>query len=1077
MLEKSLSKRELEKIIQNSIKKYGFFKTSILLESLKSLGFYYATTSGLSINIEDLKSPIEKDNILKNINLDLHKISKLWQNGCVTQIERFKKIMDDWTIASEILKLEILSSYEQSNLTNNLFIMAASGARGNISQVRQVIGIRGLMSDQEGNIIDVPIATNFREGLTSIDYFISSYGARKGIVDTALKTADAGYLTRRLIYVTQDLVIRERFCADKMGLTSILDKYGIKSNFIGQSILSYYTKNRLKQKIFKSNNILTEDLFNIIKQEINENSFLYLNTRSVLTCKLYNSICQACYGWDLAKKELVALGTTIGIIAAQSIGEPGTQLTMRTFHTGGVYSGTVEGDIKTPISGKITNLNTLKWEYGRTKYGNIAKQLLKNTILNIIDFNNIKYIISLNKDSLIYLNLKKYIIKDQSIAESSFDINSNNKKKFREIYPNFEGEIFFENNEKNKKQNTQFLAKDHRLCIGANKLLYLKKNALYLDPFQITSKKAIAMLKIVSPIFGISEILDNNIYIHSILDKVKQSTLFDYSYQFKSQNDLEHIHQKISNILNTNLISTSLNLDLNSIDQDFSEYIIKIVPLINSYQWIYPSTTIAHIYIHLKTDEKNTVYNIKKNKRKNDFIINLKKDNSCIFKNYLNYFSNISKKINIYNSSNFYNLKNDGFSQISQKLEYIVLNKGSFINNTYNRFAFPNSVIGITINYKKKANDIVQGLPKVENIIEAREYSKFAVLAESPSIFLGSDQNNLIEVNNNNFFSNIRCEGKIEKKLETKKIAQTINIAYNGFRNKNLCLYKNKFYIYRLKEEIPNIINSKIKITPIYKINTSKKNIWLNVVKEYLLPDSNILYVMTENNIGLELKPMNVIYTKNIKTFHKLIKKAGDYLDICEPITTGILSPKEFLRILYGYYFSLFGTQEGYIKTVTKFQILAINSIYAIYKSQGVDISLKHIEIVIKQLTSKATIINSGDSPLISNEKISSNLANHIFEILKSYTPNNVQYAPSFVAASKYSLNKEGFLTNAGFQETKQVLIKSSLHGTKDWLKTLKAAIIAGKLSQIGTNIFNHTHYLDFIYKYKHYDSFKKNKK
>jgi DNA-directed RNA polymerase subunit beta' len=228
--------------------------------------------------------------------------------------------------------------------------MAFSGARGNMSQVRQLVGMRGLMSDQEGKIIDFPIQQNFREGLSSTDYVISSYGARKGIVDTALKTADSGYLTRRLIYLAQDFIIREVNCKTNKGMLLFLTKSSEDQNFLGRYVLSvkelfFPYSEQFEKKEF----LITEEALKKIKRK----APLQLQIRSPLTCQSLGSICQRCYGWDLAQKKPIRLGEAVGIIAAQSIGEPGTQLTMRTFHTGGIFTGETLKQITAPFSGRI----------------------------------------------------------------------------------------------------------------------------------------------------------------------------------------------------------------------------------------------------------------------------------------------------------------------------------------------------------------------------------------------------------------------------------------------------------------------------------------------------------------------------------------------------------------------------------------------------------------------------------------------------------------------------------------------------------------------------------------------------
>ena len=259
---KTVTKNILETIVHETFSKFGAVSSSSLLDSLKLLGFSYATNAGISINIEDLKTPDVKRKFIQTANDEIDFISEQWQQGFVSDTERFQSIIDSWNVATESLKNRIVDYYQTFDPANNLYIMAFSGARGNMSQVRQLVGLRGLMSDQEGRIIDLPIQANFREGLSSIDYIISSYGARKGIVDTALKTADSGYLTRRLIYVAQDLIIRENDCNTKQGVIILLNKNTNVKNIIGRTLISVKNIESPYNSIYEGDNILdNETLF------------------------------------------------------------------------------------------------------------------------------------------------------------------------------------------------------------------------------------------------------------------------------------------------------------------------------------------------------------------------------------------------------------------------------------------------------------------------------------------------------------------------------------------------------------------------------------------------------------------------------------------------------------------------------------------------------------------------------------------------------------------------------------------------------------------------------------------------
>ncbi len=347
----TISKKRLEALIHKIYSTNSIYATGCLLDALKNLGFHYATNSGLSISIEDLKTPMLKELLLQEASKVIALTSEKWERGLITDAERFQAIIDTWTKLTEKLKSRILTYYEEFDPLNSLYVMSSSGARGNTSQVGQLIGMRGLMADQKGQIIDLPIQSNFREGLTSTDYLVSSYGARKGIVDTALRTADAGYLTRTLIYLAQDLIIREHDCKTTTGISAVIVGEDDFASIIGRSLISLIQKNGRIIPCYRA--ILTEKMARDLSIRL-QFPFI-LNVRSVLACEAHGSVCQICYGWDLAERSPIALGEAVGIIAAQSIGEPGTQLTMRTFHTGGVFAGEKIDQIIAPFSGWLGN--------------------------------------------------------------------------------------------------------------------------------------------------------------------------------------------------------------------------------------------------------------------------------------------------------------------------------------------------------------------------------------------------------------------------------------------------------------------------------------------------------------------------------------------------------------------------------------------------------------------------------------------------------------------------------------------------------------------------------------------------
>ena len=410
-----INKKQLKELLAWSFSKYDSMQASLLADELKYLGFKYATQAGISISIEDLKVPTTKNEMLEKANRQILNAEKICLKGKITDVERFQKIIDTWSIASESLKDNVVSYFKTYDPLNSVYIMAFSGARGNLSQVRQLVGMRGLMADPSGEIMRVPIKKNFREGLTITDYLMSGYGARKGIVDTALKTANSGYLTRRLIDIAQDIIIREKDCLTYASFL-INTKNKIDSGqIIGRVLLKSVYEPKTQKLVALANTQITSKLITIFQQK--QVSKFYI--RSPLTCNLYHSICQMCYGWDLSNQNLVDLGEAVGILAGQSIGEPGTQLTMRTFHTGGIFTSEARQQIVSPKNGLIKFSKILKTIILRTNRGDdVLLTRNSGSLILIPEQRNEEIIqIELLRNTILFIKSNQYIKKSALIGE------------------------------------------------------------------------------------------------------------------------------------------------------------------------------------------------------------------------------------------------------------------------------------------------------------------------------------------------------------------------------------------------------------------------------------------------------------------------------------------------------------------------------------------------------------------------------------------------------------------------------------------------------------------------------------
>jgi DNA-directed RNA polymerase subunit beta' len=331
-----MDRKQLKTVVAKCYEVLGNEETAEVVDQIKRTGFEYATQSGITIAVNDLKVPEEKQQLIDEAEAEVRVIDEEYESGFITEQERYDATVKVWNRTVEQVKSTI---EDQLSEYGSVYTMSISGAKGNISQITQMAGMRGLMTDPSGRIIDLPIRSSFREGLTVLEYFISTHGARKGLADTALRTADSGYLTRRLIDVAQDVIINVMDCGTRMGVWLDQPEQGMLETF-SERIMGRYSAMDLEDP--KNGEMLAafnEEIDDVKAQRIEELGLERVYVRSALTCQAKRGLCQLCYGRSPARGALVTEGEAVGIVAAQSIGEPGTQLTMRTFHTGGVASG------------------------------------------------------------------------------------------------------------------------------------------------------------------------------------------------------------------------------------------------------------------------------------------------------------------------------------------------------------------------------------------------------------------------------------------------------------------------------------------------------------------------------------------------------------------------------------------------------------------------------------------------------------------------------------------------------------------------------------------------------------------
>ena len=522
-------KGRLKSLISWSVINCGEQFTIELVENLKNVGFEYATQAGVSLSLDDLKIPPTKAQLVSEAELQIISAQIEYKRGHLTAVEKFQQLIDTWHRTSETLKQNVIQYFRATDILNPVYMMAFSGARGNVSQVRQLVGMRGLMADPQGQIIDFPIRSNFREGLTLTEYVISCYGARKGLVDTALRTANSGYLTRRLVDVSQHVIVCKFDCGTPRGIllsdmtegpkvllslqnrlvgrvlaediytnlnslndtilvkestTSLNQNYNTnqnsKLNFPNKKIplIKNVPLPKLADATVLPTNLIArkdQEISSILAEKIAKLRIQVL-VRSPLTCEAKSSICQLCYGWSLAHGNLVSLGEAVGILAAQSIGEPGTQLTMRTFHTGGVFSGDLMTEIRAPFNGVIEFTEFLQGVLIRTPHGKIAfltkiqgefyitlskkPQQAKNansnpntntflgtSLVTPNEGSTLKHKFKIPASTILFARQGEFVFEKQLIAEfSSISTQTNQRiQEKRNLNSELEGQVFFEN--------------------------------------------------------------------------------------------------------------------------------------------------------------------------------------------------------------------------------------------------------------------------------------------------------------------------------------------------------------------------------------------------------------------------------------------------------------------------------------------------------------------------------------------------------------------------------------------------------------------------------------------------------
>lgn len=1152
---KVIDKSELKKLITWAFRNYGIARASNMADQLKDLGFYYATKAGISLSLEDLRIPPNKRNLLESTFNSIKVTDQRYKRGEITAVERFQKVIDTWNYASDNLKQEVIDYFKDTDPLNSIYMMAFSGARANISQVKQLVGMRGLMADPQGQIIDLPIFHNFREGLTITDYFISSYGARKGLVDTALRTADSGYLTRRLVDVAQDVIIREYDCKTSRGLLieEMVDNQkvliSLEQSLLGRVLAEDIINVNNGKIIAEANHSLNNDLLN----KINELNLSNVLVRSPLTCSSMRSVCQLCYGWNLAHGKLVDLGEAVGIIAAQSIGEPGTQLTMRTFHTGGVFTGELSQNIMTSLDGVVSYSQNIPLTSRRNRYGDDVKLVHTDFSIKVTDNKNQEKTFFILKNSLLFVDNLQHVKKGDVLAEYPINKKLSTEKAQKTIVADFSGSVHFRLDKNNRSINTKSIDKDVIVWILSGEVYNLPKfTKLMITQDQFVDKTTlIARTELLNDKNGKVYIVQDKNSLPKIL-LVTSSKLYtnikvivertqDYKRYFietenkdkfllKCQPNKKIVHQQIigdliSNVYKTNTGGIIKYLDLSissSNEQDIynihgSGYIL----------WIPEETHIVNKDISLLLVENLT------------FIESGTEIIQNIFSNNSGFLEIIEKdgiireiiikpgKLVELSSSNVKLDKHRGFlrpgetflSQVTtDKLvywEYVnILNKHYVLLRPVIIYSLPSKNLLLKFSQTSFATDMVNlklvrrtyfrdgeriksisgvNLVLTHLIVELKENTlpvkcymqlhsddevannsifilkfitaDFLTIKES---FLNKSSNlyaktsilvqdgDYVESNSvisqTDIFSSI--DGQIGCIEETKNSSRRIliisrNNTINLKRETDQILnFKVNDYVYagdKITDSLVTSVSGQI-------IDISDKYLTIRVGQPYLISAGSLVHISHYSLIQRG---------ENIATLIFERFKTGDIVQGL-PRIEEILEARKKIDNSFNPHFILENKFRGYINqglsiyracrlSITEIQILLVKEVQSVYQSQGVYISDKHIEVIVRQMTSKVKIENGGDTNYLPGELVELQKVESINKSLVLKNSNLASYYPILLGITKASLNTDSFISAASFQETTKVLTEAAIHGKTDQLRGLKENVIIGRLIPAGT--------------------------
>jgi DNA-directed RNA polymerase subunit beta' len=1225
-----VGKGQLKKLVAWAFTNYGSARSAQIADQLKDLGFRFATRAGVSISVDDLQVPPVKRQMLEAAEAEIRATEARYTRGEITEVERFQKVIDTWNSTSEALKDEVIRNFEATDPLNSVYMMSSSGARGNMSQVRQLVGMRGLMADPQGEIIDLPIKTNFREGLTVTEYIISSYGARKGLVDTALRTADSGYLTRRLVDVSQDVIVREIDCGTTRGVTVRAMTDGdrvlipLEDRLLGRVLASAVVHPTTGEVIADRNQDISDELAKKIgKAKVQE-----VYVRSPLTCEASRSVCQHCYGWSLAHGHMVDLGEAVGIIAAQSIGEPGTQLTMRTFHTGGVFTGEVARQVQAPFDGVVRFSKKLRTRGVRTRHGEDREQVevAGDLILEPTDGAGKPQTFPVTPGSLLMVSNGEQVKALQLLAEVALGKSRlSTEKVTKDVAGDLAGEVLFADlvpEEKTDRQGntTRIAQRGGLLWILSGEVYNLPPGAEPVvkngDP--VRDGSVLAETKLVTANGGVVrltpgkreiDIITASVLLDEALVRI-ESTGGREQYVIYTTNNQRFLLKATpgTKVLNNQVVAELIDDQYRTQTGGIIKYAgVEVAKRGKAKQGYEVTKGGTLLWIPEECHEVNK-----------DISLLLVEDGQ-----YVEAGTEVVKDIFC---------QSGGIVEVVQKndiLREIVIKPGelhlvdeipaAFVTEGQLVYPGTEAIAGLSveelrygeavetpegaalllrpviefavpdepdvpsqasINSKGEPGDsargttgielrAVQRLPykdgervkSVEGLELLRTQLVLEMTQESSSEHTGSPQLSAdIELVSEEDSEDMRLQLVILESLVIRRdtaadplggstttrllVADGDEIAPGAVVAGTEIQCKEDGEVRGIREGVEAIrrilvvrdadrITVPISGTPKVKVGNlvvatdmlatgtpapesgqvvqvSSDSVTLRLARPYRVSagavlqidngdlvqrgDNLVLLVFERAKTGdiiqglprieellearkpkeacvLARRPgeAQVVYEEDETVDIKVIEADGVVADYpvgpgqnaivsdgqqvraSEALTDGPANPHEILEIFFNYTLEQQGVYEAALVGLQQAQAFLVNEVQSVYQSQGIDISDKHIEVIVRQMTSKVRVDDGGDTTMLPGELVELRQIETVNEAMAITGGAPAQYTPVLLGITKASLNTDSFISAASFQETTRVLTEAAIEGKSDWLRGLKENVIIGRLIPAGT--------------------------